>query len=137
VKARAIDPEAANGRGCRRPSDEDVRSAHPAHQAPSRGREGAGRYSSVDAQKLYSQTMRRLRVCIGLLSALALASVAHAVTNGLSAGLVLAMALTALLLTASLGLWRVASRHQPGEVSSRGAGAEREEGEHPARPPFA
>jgi uncharacterized membrane protein (UPF0136 family) len=62
--------------------------------------------------------MRRLRICIGLLSALLLASVAHAVTAGLTTGLTLALALTALLLLASLRLWRVASRHKPGDIAT-------------------
>lgn len=58
-----------------------------------------------------TQTIRRLRVCIGLLSALMLASVAHDAKDGLTVGRVLALALTALLLIASLRLWRYASRH--------------------------
>jgi hypothetical protein len=70
--------------------------------------------SSPENQQLYSRTMKRLRVCIGVLSALLLASVAHAVTDGLSAGRVLALAVTTLLLLASLGLWRLGSRHKPG-----------------------
>jgi hypothetical protein len=61
-------------------------------------------------QKVHLQTMRGLRVCIGLLAALLLASVAHAVTDGLTPELALGLALTTLLLLAALGLWRVGSR---------------------------
>jgi uncharacterized membrane protein (UPF0136 family) len=64
--------------------------------------------------------MRRLRVCIGLLSALLLASAAHAVRDGLTAGLALALALTTVLLLASLGLWRVGSRRQPNDTAPSG-----------------
>jgi ABC-type nickel/cobalt efflux system permease component RcnA len=59
-----------------------------------------------------ARTMRHLRVCIGLLTALLLACVAHTVADGLTAGLALGMALTALLLAAALGLWRVGSRRK-------------------------
>jgi len=54
--------------------------------------------------------MRRLRACIGLLTALLLASLAHAVTDGLTPGLALGLAVTTLLLLVSLALWRVGSR---------------------------
>jgi hypothetical protein len=57
--------------------------------------------------------MRRLRVCIALLSSVVLASLAHAVIDGLTAGLALALALTTVLLLASLGLWRIGSRCAP------------------------
>jgi UPF0716 family protein affecting phage T7 exclusion len=68
---------------------------------------------SAHTDNVYTRTMLRLRVCIGLLSALLLASVAHAVTDGLTLGLVFAFALTTLLLLAALGLWRVGSRRKP------------------------
>jgi uncharacterized protein (DUF58 family) len=54
-----------------------------------------------------------LRAWIALLTALLLASVAHAVRDGVSAGLVLGLALTTLLLLASLGRWRAGSRPRP------------------------
>jgi hypothetical protein len=67
---------------------------------------------SQDAQNVYARTMRHLRVCIRLLTALLLACVAHIVTDGLTPGLALGMALTALLLLAALGLWRIGSRRK-------------------------
>jgi hypothetical protein len=63
-----------------------------------------------------------LRAWIALLTALLLASVGHAVRDGVSAGLVLGLALTTLLLLASLGLWRAGSRPRPSghRTSNRG-----------------
>jgi 4-amino-4-deoxy-L-arabinose transferase-like glycosyltransferase len=55
-----------------------------------------------------------LRAWTGLLSALLLVSVAHAVRDGLTASVALGLALTTLLLLASLGLWRAGSRRKPG-----------------------
>jgi 4-amino-4-deoxy-L-arabinose transferase-like glycosyltransferase len=55
----------------------------------------------------------KLRPWIGLLSALLLVSVAHAVRDGVTASLALGLALTTLLLLASLGLWRAGSRRKP------------------------
>jgi hypothetical protein len=54
-----------------------------------------------------------LRAWIGLLSALLLVSAAHAVRDGVTPDRVLGLALTTLLLVASLGLWRAGSRHKP------------------------
>jgi uncharacterized protein (DUF58 family) len=54
-----------------------------------------------------------LRAWIALLSALLLVSVVHTVRDGVSAGLALGLALTTLLLLASLGLWRAGSRRLP------------------------
>jgi hypothetical protein len=62
---------------------------------------------------LHAQTMRRLRICIGVLSALLLASAARAVVDGLTPARGLAVALTVVLLVAALALWRQGSRHGP------------------------
>jgi hypothetical protein len=56
--------------------------------------------------------MRRLRVYIGLLSSILLALLAHVVIDGLTTGLGLALALTTLLLLASLWLRRAGSRQK-------------------------
>jgi hypothetical protein len=68
------------------------------------------------------QTMRHLRVAIGLLGALVLASVAHAVRDGFTPGLALGLTLTILLLLALLGFWRVGSRRKPNDTARPGLG---------------
>jgi hypothetical protein len=72
------------------------------------------------APLVYARTMRHLRVWIRLLAALLLACVAHIVTDGLTPGLALGMALTALLLLAALGLWRIGSRRKPEDTAPPG-----------------
>jgi hypothetical protein len=84
------------------------------------GRPEPGDYVSQDAQNVYARTMRQMRVCIRLLAALVLACVAHIVTDGLTPGLGLGMALTALLLLAALGLWRIGSRRKPEDIAPPG-----------------
>jgi hypothetical protein len=59
-----------------------------------------------------------LRAWTGLLIALLLASVAHAVSDGVTPGLGLGLALTTLLLFASLGLSRAGSRRKPDGTAS-------------------
>jgi ABC-type nickel/cobalt efflux system permease component RcnA len=76
-----------------------------------------GERISTDTEIVYAQTMRRLRVCIGLLTALLLASVAHAVADGLTPALALGLALTTLLLVAALGLSRTGSRRKPHDAA--------------------
>jgi hypothetical protein len=71
------------------------------------------RRTSADTNDTHSQTIRQLRVAIGLLSALVLASGAHAVIDGLTTGLAVGLALTILLLLALLGLWRIGSTRRP------------------------
>jgi hypothetical protein len=85
------------------------RSAHTGSRPP----QPPGR-SAADPQDVYAQTMRRLRVYIGVLISILVASIARAVVDGLTTGLVLALALTAALLVAALGLWRIGSRRSPG-----------------------
>jgi hypothetical protein len=110
MNPRAIDAKAATGRRRNRSTADNRRSPHPTHRRPFRGRQGPGLCGSADTHNVHSQTMRRLRACIGLLTALLLASIAHAVTDGLTPGLALGLALTTLLLLVSLALWRVGSR---------------------------
>jgi hypothetical protein len=71
-------------------------------------------------EAVYTRTLRHLRICIGLLTALLLACVAHTVTDGLTAGLATGIALTALLLVAALRLWRIASRREPQDAPPPG-----------------
>jgi hypothetical protein len=74
------------------------------------GRHNRDHCGFAEAEPIYHRAMRRLRVCIAALTALLLAAVARAVTVGLNATGRVALALTALLLLASLGLWRQGSR---------------------------
>jgi ABC-type nickel/cobalt efflux system permease component RcnA len=113
MKPRTIDTTAANNAKRRHTTSTNRHSSHSTHQTPPSGRQGFGEYGSANNNDLYARTMLRLRVCIGLLSALLLASIAHAVTDGLTLGGVFALTLTTLLLLAALGLWRVGSRRQP------------------------
>jgi hypothetical protein len=111
MKPRAIDARPTNSRRRHPTSEENRRSPRPTPRScPEPQRPG---HSATHAQKLHSQTMRRLRVCIALLSSVVLASLAHAVIDGLTAGLALALALTTVLLLASLGLRRIGSRCAP------------------------
>jgi hypothetical protein len=120
MKPRAIDTKAANGRKRRHTGEENRRSPHPTRHGPPSERQRPGQFSVTDAQISYWQMMRRLRVCTGLLSAVLLASVAHAVIDGLTAGLALALALTTALLLASLKLWRIGSRRRPHDTAPPG-----------------
>ena len=111
MNPRAIDTKAAARRMRRRTTGKNRRSPHPTQQWPPRGRGGTGRWVAADTQKLNARTMR-YSAWVGLLTALLAASVAHAITHRLTPGLVLGLALTALLLLASLALWRVGSRRK-------------------------
>jgi hypothetical protein len=113
MKPHAIDTTTAGGPKGRHTTSTNRRSPHPTRQRPPRGRQGPAQCGFADTNDGYTRTMHRLRVCIGLLSALLLASIAHVITDGLTLGLVFALALTTLLLLAALGLWRVGSRRQP------------------------
>jgi hypothetical protein len=118
MKPCATNTTAANSQPSHDISDENRRSPHPAPPLP-REPERPG-HSGMDAHVAHSQTMRRLRVYIRLLSALVLASLARAVIDGLTTGLVLVLALTTLLLLASLRLWRVGSQHKPNDAAPPG-----------------
>lgn len=123
MKPPPIDTNEANGPRRRRATPKSRSSAHSPHQRQSNARQDAGQRAFADSHDLYARTMLRLRVCIGLLSALLLAAVAHAVTGGLTPGLVLSLVLTTLLLLASLGLWRIGfeSQRKPDDTSPPGA----------------
>jgi hypothetical protein len=116
MKPRAIHATAANRRRHHR-SDENRRSSHPTPHGLAGDRQRPAECSATGIQHTYRQTMRRLRLAVGLLSALLLASLAHAVIDGLTPGLALALALTAMLLVASLELWRIGSRRAPHDTA--------------------
>jgi membrane protein implicated in regulation of membrane protease activity len=74
--------------------------------------------------------MKRMRVSIGMLIAIEVALIAHAVADGLNFANALAGALTALLLVASVWLWRTGRRlsrdsNLPSTGSTRAARADR------------
>jgi hypothetical protein len=118
MKRRATNTTAADSQHSHDISDKCRRPPHAAAQPPRElQRPGS---SATDAEAVYAQTMRRLRVYIRLLSALVLASLARAVIDGLTTGLVLVLALTTLLLLASLRLWRVGSQHKPNDAAPPG-----------------
>jgi hypothetical protein len=120
VSPRATDTKAANGRTRRHITGKNrrLRLPHPTHQRSPTGRQGPGQCASASTQNVHSQTKRYLpRACSGLLTALLLASVAHAVTDGFTPELVLGLALTSLLLLALLALWRVRSRRNPDDTA--------------------
>ena len=58
----------------------------------------------------YEHALRNLKVCIGFLSALLAASIAHTIADGLSVSRGFALAIVAALLIAALALWRQGSR---------------------------
>jgi ABC-type proline/glycine betaine transport system permease subunit len=62
------------------------------------------------AQAIYERTMRRLSVAIRLLTVVLLALVARSVIDGLNIADVIAGTAIALLLIASVGLWRQGCR---------------------------
>jgi hypothetical protein len=112
MNPRAIDTAGANNRRRHHTSDGNRRSTRTTPGPPQRpGHSGTG------PQDVYTQTMRRLRVYIALLTSILLASIARAVVDGLTPGLALALALTAVLLVAALGLWRVGSHRRPDDTS--------------------
>jgi ABC-type nickel/cobalt efflux system permease component RcnA len=120
MSPRAMDPKASNGRTRRHiiGKHRRLRWPHPTHQRSPTGRRCPGQCASADTQNVHSQAERYLlRACIGVLTALLLASVAHAVTHGLTPELVLGLALTILLLVALLALWRVGSRRKPDDTA--------------------
>jgi hypothetical protein len=65
--------------------------------------------------------MGRLRVCVGVLSAVLLALVARSVMDGANAAIVITEALIAALLLASGALWRYGRRLEPHARASRAA----------------
>ena len=71
-----------------------------------------------EGDDVHAHTMRQLRVCIGVLSAILLASAAHAVVDGVTAGRALALALTVGLFLAALGLRRMGTRNEPDDAST-------------------
>jgi hypothetical protein len=74
--------------------------------------------ASAHPRDVHSQAERYLlRGGIGLLTVLLVASVVHAVRDGLTPELVLGLVLTTLLLLVSLGLWRAASRRKPDDTA--------------------
>jgi uncharacterized membrane protein len=75
-----------------------------------RPRESDSPRFAEEAQQLYERAIRRLRICIRVLSALLAASIARVVVDGLTVAGAFALAFTAVLLVASLGLWRQGSR---------------------------
>jgi hypothetical protein len=77
---------------------------------------------SGDEQR-YARAMRQLRVCVRALSAILVAAATHAVIDGLTGGLALALALTGVLLVAALWLRRLGSRDPANVVSASAAAA--------------
>jgi len=73
-------------------------------------------------QAAYDRAIRRLRVCVRVLSAVLLALIARSVIDGANLAFVLTEALIALLLLASAALWRHGRRLQPHASASRTAG---------------
>jgi hypothetical protein len=67
----------------------------------------------VIAQEIYERTMCRLRVAIRLLAVVLLALVARGLIDGLTAADVISGTVIALLLIASVGLWRQGRRIRP------------------------
>lgn len=73
--------------------------------------------ASDNPRDVHSQAERYLlRAGIGLLTVLLLASIVHAVRDGLTPELVVGLVLTTLLLLISLALWRAASRPKPDDT---------------------
>jgi hypothetical protein len=120
MKRPATGPKAASGRTSRHATGKERCSPRPAHQRPPRGPHASGQCVSTETENVHVRTMRHLRAFIGLLTALLLASVAHAVRDGLTTGLILGLALTILLLIASLRLLRVGSRRKPDDAAPPG-----------------
>jgi hypothetical protein len=70
----------------------------------------SGTENSESDQGTYGHTIRQLRVCVRVLSAVLLALIARSVINGASLAVVLTEALVAFLLLAAAALWRYARR---------------------------
>ena len=76
-------------------------------------------------QTAYDRAIRRLRVCVRVLSAVLLALIARSVIDGVNLAIVLTEALIALLLLASAALWRHGRRLQPHASATPAARAEK------------
>jgi hypothetical protein len=74
------------------------------------GTRDPGQSSLRGDEQRYARAMRQLRVCVRALSATLVAAATRAFIDGLTVGLVLAMALTGVLLVAALWLRRRGSR---------------------------
>jgi len=114
------DTNASNGRTRRHTAGKSrrLRLPHPTHRRSPAGCQGPVRCASAGTGNVHSQPERHLlRAGIGLLTVLLVASIAHAVTDGLTPGLGLGLALTTLLVLALLGLWRAASRRKPDDTA--------------------
>jgi hypothetical protein len=72
-----------------------------------------------EATQLYGRELKRLKVWIRVLTALLAASIARVIVDGLSVSGGFAVAIAAVLLTASVALWRQGSRLTPGRGASR------------------
>jgi hypothetical protein len=120
VSPRATDTKAGDGRVRRHTTGKSrrLRLPHPPHRRSPTRRQGPGQCASADTRNAHSQAERYLlRAGIGLLTGLLVASVVHAVADGLTPELVLGLVLTALLLFVSLGLWRVGSRRKSDDTA--------------------
>jgi hypothetical protein len=120
MNPHAIDTKPASGPKRRRAAGRNRRSPHPTPQGPPKRAQDPCQGVSAHNPHAYSQTMRTLRAFIGLLIALLLISVAHAVKDGLTSGFALELTLTTLLLLAALGLWRIGSRRKPDTTTRPG-----------------
>jgi hypothetical protein len=87
------------------------------------GTQDTGRSSLWGDEQCYARAMRQLRVCVGELSAILVAAAAHALIDGLTVGLALALALTGVLLVAALWLRRLGSQAQANVDAASAAAA--------------
>jgi hypothetical protein len=123
MSPRATDAKPASGRTRRHPTGKSrrLRLPHPTHRSSPTRRQGPGQCASAGTRKVHSQAeWHLLRAGIGLLTVLLVASVVHAVTDGLTPGLGLGLVLTTLVLLVALGLWRAGSRRKPDDAAPPG-----------------
>jgi len=87
------------------------------------GTQDPGLCSLRGDEQRYARAMRHLRGCVRALSAILVAAATRALIDGLTVGLVLALALTGVLLVAALWLRRLGSRDPANVVSASAAAA--------------
>ena len=106
MRSRGGHGAAAHGAGRERqgPAREGRESESRVTPRTVQGTQDPGQSSLWGDEQRYARAMRQLRVCVRALSAILVAAATHAVIDGLSVGLALALALTGVVLVAALWL---------------------------------
>lgn len=106
-----------------RPAREGRESKSRVTPRTEQGTQDPGLSSPWGDEQRYARAMRQLRVCVRALSATLVAAATHALIDGLTVGLALALALTGVLLVAAFWLRRLGSQAQANVDAASAAAA--------------